>query len=150
MDTVTYPNAQVARFLTEQVIPVRLSFDAVPEATDFKVKWTPSLIIVDSDGEEHHRTTGFLEPIELMAMILLGIGKTHFDRERFKEAINVLDRLLKDFGKTDSAPEAMYYGGVSRYKDTKNPAPLKEAYERLNREHPTSEWTKRAAPYRLL
>ncbi len=83
-------------------------------------------------------------------MILLGIGKTHFEREAFTEAITSLDTLLKDYSKNDSAPEAIYYRAVSQYKSTHNAEPLKETYEKLHAEYPSSEWTKGAAPYRLL
>ena len=150
MDAVTYPNLDVIQFIQGHVVPVRLPFDAKPEADNFNVKWTPTLIILDHDGGEHHRTTGFLAPEELLPMILLGIGKTHFEREAFTEAITSLDTLLKDYPKSDSAPEAIYYGAVSRYKSTHKAQPLKEGYEKLQAEYPSSEWTKRAAPYRLL
>jgi tetratricopeptide (TPR) repeat protein len=150
MDAVTYPNLDVIQFIQGHVVPVRLPFDAKPEADTFNVKWTPTLIMLDHDGGEHHRTTGFLAPEELLPMILLGIGKTHFEREEFTEAITSLDTLLKDYPKSDSAPEAIYYGAVSRYKSTHKAQPLKEAYEKLQAEYPSSEWTRRAAPYRLL
>lgn len=150
MDAVTYPNLQVVKFIQDLVVPVRLSFDAKPESVDFNVKWTPTLVVLDSDGTEHHRTTGFLAPEELMPMILLGMGKTHFDREEFDEAIASLDRLLKDYSQSDACPEAIYYRGVSSYKRTHDAGPLKQAYEKLHSEYPSSEWAKRAAPYRLL
>ena len=127
MDAVTYPNLEVVKFIQDHVVPVRLSFDAKPESLDFNVKWTPTLVVLDSDGTEHHRTTGFLAPEELVPMILLGIGKSHFDREEYKEAIASLDRLLRDYSQSDSCPEAIYYGGVSRYKSTQEAQPLKES-----------------------
>jgi tetratricopeptide (TPR) repeat protein len=150
MDAVTYPNLDVIRFIQGHMVPVRLPFDAKPEADDFKVKWTPTLIILDHDGVEHHRITGFLAPEELLPMMLLGIGKAHFEREAFTEAIRSLDALLKDYPKSDSAPEAIYYRAVSQYKSTHSAEPLKEAYQKLHADYPLSEWTKRAAPYRLL
>jgi len=150
MDAVTYPNPEVVKFIQDHVVPVRLPSDAKPEADDFNVKWTPTLIILDLEGKEHHRTTGFLAPEELLPMILLGIGKTHFEREEFTEAITGLGKLLKDYRQSDSAPEAIYYQGVCLYKSTHEPQPLKEAYEKLQADYPTSEWAKRAAPYRLL
>jgi len=152
MDAVTYPNSDVVGFIEGNVVPVRLPFDAMPAAKDFNVKWTPTLIILDFEGGEHHRATGFVAPAELIPMVLLGLGKTHFDSEKFKEAIGMLDRVVSDYAASDSAPEAIYYQAVSRYKSTHSPQPLKEAYERLHRDYPypSSEWPKRAAPYRLL
>lgn len=150
MDAVTYPNPGVAKFIQDHVIPVRLPFDAKPESADFNVKWTPTLVVLDQYGAEHHRTTGFMAPEELIPMILLGIGKTHFDREEFEQAIASLDGLLKDYSQSDSSPEAIFFRGVSLYKSTHDAQPLKEVYEKLQSEYPSSEWTKRAAPYRLL
>ena len=129
---------------------MRLLFDAKPESENFKIKWTPTLIILDGDGEEHHRTTGFLDPGELLPMIALGSGKSHFDRGEYADAMASLDKLLDDYPKSDSAAEAIYYRAVSGYKHTNNPQPLKQGYEMLQAQYPNSEWTKRAAPYRLL
>jgi outer membrane protein assembly factor BamD (BamD/ComL family) len=119
-------------------------------STDFNVKWTPTLVTLDSQGKEHHRTVGFLSPEELIPSLLLGIAKSFFETDRFKEALQNIDRLLAEYPKSDSAPEAIYLRGVCRYKSTKDPKPLKDAYEKLNAEYPLSEWTKRAYPYRLL
>jgi tetratricopeptide (TPR) repeat protein len=150
MDAVTYPNENVIEFIQKNMIPLRVAFDAQPLATDFNLKWTPTLIALDADGKEHQRTVGFLPPEELIPSLLLGIAKSYFDRERFSEALSTLDKLIKDHPNSDSVPEALYLQGVSKYKSTHNPKPLKEAYEQLQAKYPSSEWTKRAYPYRLL
>jgi len=150
MDAVTYPNEGVIEFIQKNMIPLRVAYDAQPLATDFNLKWTPTLITLDADGKEHQRTVGFLPPEELIPSLLLGIAKSYFDRERFGEALAALDKLLKGYPKGDSAPEAIYLRGVCGYKSTHNPKPLKEAYEQLQAKYPSSEWTKRAYPYRLL
>jgi tetratricopeptide (TPR) repeat protein len=150
MDAVTYPNEKVGEFIERNFIPLRVAFDAQPLATDFKVKWTPTLITLDASGQEHHRTVGFLSPEELIPSLLLGMAKVHFDQNQFEPALSNLEKVLADYPKSDSAPEALYLRGVSRYKSTHSPKPLKEAYEELQKAYPSSEWTKRAAPYRLL
>ena len=150
MDAVTYPDAKVIGFISKNLIPLRVQFDAQPLATDFNVKWTPTLVTLDSEGKEHHRTVGFLSPGELIPSLLLGIAKSYFEMDRFEEALQNIDKLLAEYPKSDSAPEAIYLLGVCRYKSTKDPKPLKAAYEQLQAEHPASEWTKRAYPYRLL
>ena len=103
-----------------------------------------------STGKEHHRTVGYLPPEELIASLLLGMGKVDFDAERFDAALKNLEQLLRDYAKSDAAPEALFLRGVCQYKSTHNPAPLKAAYEKLQELYPASEWTKRAYPYRLL
>ena len=150
MGAVTYPNAEVGEFVSKNLIPLQVKSDAQPLANDFNVKWTPTLITLDAEGKEHHRTVGFLPPEELIPSLLLGIAKCHFDRDRFAEALASLDKLLSEYSKSDSAPEAIFLRGVSRYKSTHDPKPLKEAYEKLQSEYPSSEWTKRAYPYRLI
>jgi TolA-binding protein len=150
MGAVSYPDASVIEFVHKYMIPLRVRFDAQPLSTDFNVKWTPTIITLDADGKEHHRTVGFLAPEELIPSLLLGIAKSHFDLNRFSEALLSLEKLLTDYPESDSAAEAIYLQGVSRYKNTHDPKALKEAYEKLQAEYPSSEWTKRAYPYRLL
>jgi tetratricopeptide (TPR) repeat protein len=150
MDAVTYPDTKVITFINQHMIPLQVPFDAQPLATDFNVKWTPTIITLDADGREHHRTVGFLAPEELIPSLLLGIGKACFDTEKFDKALVYLDNLLTQYPRSDFAPEVIYLQGVCRYKSTENPAPLKEAYEKLKAKFPLSEWTKRASPYRLL
>ena len=53
----------------------------------YAVKWTPTVIIMDSDGEEHHRFVGYLPPEDFIAQIILGKGKVDFDLDRFEQAI---------------------------------------------------------------
>ena len=150
MDAVTYPQGKVIEFIENHFIPMRVAFDAQPLSADFKIKWTPSLIVLDAEGKEHHRSVGFLAAEELIPALILGIAKTHFDRDQFEETLRILEKILADYPKSDSSPEALYLRGVSRYKSTHKAQPLKEAYEQLQATYPTSEWTKRAAPYRLL
>jgi len=150
MGAVTYPNEKVVEFVTKNLVPVQVLSDAQPIASNFNIKWTPTLITLDPEGKEHHRTVGFLPPEELIPSLLLGIAKSHFDRERFADALASLDRLVADYPKSDATPEGIYLRGVSRYKSTHDPKPLKEAYEKLQAEYPSSEWTKRAYPYRLI
>ncbi|MBW2064871.1 MAG: tetratricopeptide repeat protein [Deltaproteobacteria bacterium] len=150
MDAVTYPEIAVVDFINENLIPLRIAFDAQPLATDFNVKWTPTLVTLDTSGKEHHRTVGFLGPEDLIASLLLGIGKIYYDGDNFDEARARLDKVASEYSKTSSAPEAIFFKGVCGYKGSKDPKKLKEAYEKLQSEFPESEWTKRAYPYRLL
>ena len=149
MDTVTYPNEKVISFITEKVIPLQVPSDQ-QLAADFNVKWTPSLLILDQDGNEHHRTVGFMGAEELIPSILLGIGNAHFNKNEFAEALECYGAILADYAKCDAAPEALFQKGVSLYKKTSDPIPLKEAYNALLEKYPESQWTKRAYPYRLI
>jgi tetratricopeptide (TPR) repeat protein len=150
MDAVTYPDEKVMAFVQEYLIPLQVAFDAKPLSQDFNIKWTPTLITLGADKREHHRTVGFLDPDAFIASSLLGIGKYHFDTDRFQEALGFFEKIISGHPRSDSAAEAIFLRGVSRYKNTGDAKPLKEAYETLSSQYPDSEWAKRAYPYRLL
>lgn len=149
MDAVTYPDAKVIAFINEKIVPLRVPADN-QLAAEYKVTWTPTLVTLDFYGREHHRTVGFLPPHELIPSLLLGVGKTDFDAEQFNDAVLHLNRLLADYPASAAAPEAVYLRGISRYKSSRDPKPLKEAYEKLKADYPASEWVHRAQPYSLL
>ena len=150
MDAVTYPNENVYNFINQHFVPLRVRFDAQPNAENFNVKWTPTIITLDANGREHFRTLGFLSPEDFIPSLYLAIGKSSFDTENLDKALVYFDNLLTKYPKSEFTPEGIYLQGVSRFKSSNNPMPLKEAYEKLNLKYPENEWTKRAYPYRLL
>ncbi len=150
MDAVTYPTAEVQDFIEENLIPLRVNYDAAPHAADFNIKWTPTLITLDTDGSEHHRTLGFLSSGELVAALLLGLGKVKYDSDDFAPALEFFEKVLANHPKSSATPEALFLRGVTRYKNTQEASHLKEAFKELQKTYPTSDWTKRAEPYDLL
>lgn len=150
MDAVTYPDTQVISFINRNVIPLRVPYNHPTLAEQFQVKWTPTLVIVDSEGKEHHRTVGFLAPEGLIPSLMLGKAKQDFDLDDYEGAMATLESLFRNYPRSDAAPEALYLYGVTRYKSSHDPKPLKETYEKLNAQYPESEWTRRATPYGLL
>ncbi len=100
MDAVTYPKKEVIEFIQEYMISLRVAFDA-PLAKDFQVKWTPTLVTLDPQGKEHHRTVGFLPPEQLVPSLLLGMGKCHFDQDQFPEALTLLEKQPCVEGESD-------------------------------------------------
>ena len=150
MDAVTYPDNKVIERIQKSFIPLLIAYDAKPLSSDFNIKWTPTLITLGADGKEHHRTVGFLDPDGFIANSLLGIGKYHFDNDRYPEALSFFDTIVADHSQSKTIAEAIFLQGVSRYKNSGDPKPLKEAYGSLSSDFPDSKWTKRAYPYRLL
>ncbi len=150
MDAVTYPQEEVVRAVNGSFIPLRFPYDRKPYSSDFNVRWTPTVVVLDAEGKEHHRTVGYLPPGEIIASLALGAAKCDFDLGRYVEARSLFDRVVSELPATDFVPEAVYYRGVSGYKHSGKPAPLKEAYQILARDYAESEWAKRAYPFRLL
>lgn len=149
MDAVTYPNEQVANFIIDKVVPLRVPADH-PLSRDFKITWTPTLITLDFYGKEHQRTVGFLPPEELIPSLLLGMGKSDFETDQYNDAIIHLNMLLAGYPQSGAAPEAVFLRGVARFKGSHDAKPLKEAYQQLTADYPASPWAKRADPYKLL
>jgi len=147
MDAVTYPNKAVIEFINSNMIAVRVRHDQRPLAEDFKVKWTPTLITLDMDGTERHRTVGFLPPEELIPSLMSGIGKAHLERGEFAKAIPRFEMLVSKYPKSGAAPEAVFFLGVARFQSAQDPKFLKKAYDQLAAQYPQSEWTTRASPY---
>lgn len=150
MDTVTYPQDEVAAFFREHLLPVRKAHDAEELGPLFAVVWTPTLILLDALGREHHRTVGFLDPDELVASLLLGMGKLRLAGDGFEECRQFLGRLLDEYPRSEFAPEAVYYSGINLFRQTYDPGELGAMYQRLQREYPASGWCNRASPYSIL
>jgi hypothetical protein len=150
LDAVTYPNKKVVEFLQSKVVPLQLKSDAKPESTDYNVKWTPNMLVLDPEGKEHHRIIGFLPAVELIPAVLLGAGKAAFDGDRLDEAIQCFDQILNEYPYSSAAPEAVYFRGVSLYKSTHVVSHLADAYKKLQTHYHYSEWARRAYPYWLL
>ena len=85
MDAVTYPDPAVIDFMSDALIALRVPSDSKPLSDDFNVKWTPTLITLGPDGQDHHWTVGFLGPKELIARLLLGEGKYFFDNNNLRQ-----------------------------------------------------------------
>ncbi len=150
MDAVTYPDTKVIEFIDKNVVALRVPFDSQPLAGRFNVKWTPVLAVLDQDGVGHQQTLGFFPAEEFIPSLMLGIAKVHFDLDQLEKALPTLHTLQADYPASAVIPEAIYLEGVSRYKHSHEPKTLKDAYELLQADFPSSEWTRRAEPYRLL
>jgi hypothetical protein len=150
MDQVSFTETGVTNFITDRMIALRAEVGDRNLASDFRVVWTPTLIVLDYYGKEHQRTVGYIPPDELVASLLLGIGKVGFENDQFSEAVIQLNTLLNGFPKSASAPEAVYLRGVARYKSSHAVGVLKDTYQQLLAQYPESKWTRRAEPFSLL
>jgi hypothetical protein len=150
MDAVTYPDEKVTDYISNKYIALRLANNAEPYASDFMVKWTPRIIVFDAAGQIHQSTIGFSSPEEFIPFLELALAKADFNLNHLEECKIHLDLILNNHPNSFSAPEAVYYKGVTDYKLSGEAGPLKDAYNTLKDRYPDSEWTQRAAPYRLL
>jgi hypothetical protein len=148
-----YPDERVARFISENFIPARVHVRE--QADDFKrlgerfgAQWTPSILTLDPDGVERHRVEGFLEAEELLPQLMLALAHTAFQRGDWPDAERRFGEALSQFPKADSAPEARYWMGVSRYKASGDPVALGETERDLAARYPKSTWARKASVWK--
>ncbi|MBI5571826.1 MAG: thioredoxin family protein [Desulfomonile tiedjei] len=75
-------------------------------AAQFRVEATPTIVILDGDGIEHHRIVGFLPPEEFIPSLMLGIAKGDYAHRAFNRSLVMLDLILSSYPYSRPAPEA--------------------------------------------
>ncbi|CAO0820435.1 Thioredoxin family protein [Desulfarculales bacterium] len=150
MGAVTHPTPAVIEFLNHEMVALKLTPQTEPQASDFWVRWTPALFVLDPYGNPHHRMIGFVPPEEFLPHLLLGKALALLAHRRFNDALANLERLLEAHSQSFAAPQALYYRGICRYHTSKDASHLKIAHQILAAEYPASEWTGRTKPYLLL
>ena len=111
----------------------------------FHVDWTPTVLILDPEGNERHRIEGFLPNDDFLAQLHLGVAQVAFKAGKFEQAAEHYDRVVRDFPGTDAAPEAQYWAGVSRYKATGSGDALKATADAFKQRYGETAWGKKAS-----
>ena len=133
-------------FIINNFVPVRLHIKKHPEAMErFGVNWTPTVLISDGEGKEHHRIEGFLPTPEFLGQLQLGLGHAQFNRKNFADAERQFRDVVEKLSGTEAAAEAMYWAGVSRYKATNDASALKATAQAFKDRHQNSIWAKKAS-----
>lgn len=110
----------------------------------FGANWTPTIMVLDANGKERHRVEGFLERDPFFAQLKLGLAQAAFSNQQWDEAERLFEEVVSS-GDSDTAPEAAYWAGVTRYKRSGDPATLGETHKRLSTQYGGSTWAKKAA-----
>ena len=107
MDTVTYPEPRIVDFVNRYLIPVRVNTGSPgPLPARFAIQYTPTLVLLDDDGKEQHRSVGFEPPEQFVPSMLLEIGKSFFNHNQFSKALAIFDKILSDYPRSSSAVTA--------------------------------------------
>jgi TolA-binding protein len=145
-----YSQPQIAQFIRDHFVPVRVHVkDDRDEYTRlsemFNAQWTPTILVVDPPGTERHRIEGFLPVDDFASQLALGVAKSAFARGQFAEAQRAYQEIVSTFPKTDAAPEAQYWSGVSRYKATGDASALGETAKQFKERYAETSWAKKAS-----
>jgi outer membrane protein assembly factor BamD (BamD/ComL family) len=104
------------------------------------VPWTPTVLILDSNGIERQRTEGYLPNKEFRARLEMGLARIAFMHKQWPEAERRYGEIVERYAKTTAAPKALYWRGVSRYKATNDHAVLSKTADELKEKYPGSVW----------
>ena len=106
--------------------------------------WTPSVVILDPNGEERSRIEGYLPKDEFQAQLLMGLARVAVIQKKWSDAENLYRQVVDQFGNTASAPEALYWRDVSAYSRSHDYVALQKVAAELKQKYPGSVWTKKA------
>lgn len=115
MDTVTYPNPRVVELIKEWMIGVRVDVSSQRDlAMQFQIQYTPTLIILDGDRKEHHRSVGFHPPEQLLPELMVAAAKAHFQNKQFRKALGLSKKVLTDYPRHTLTAEASRIEAAAR------------------------------------
>jgi TolA-binding protein len=145
-----YPDSAVASYIDQHFTPVRIHVrDHAAEwkrlGDRFGVQWTPTVLVVDSSGQERHRIEGFLPAEDFLAQLELGRAKAAFGTGQFEEAERRFRAAVDHHPGSEAAPEALYWAGVSRYKRTNDPSALADTARGFRERYQDTSWAKKSS-----
>jgi len=146
LGTVTYPNATVVDYISKNFIPLQINVQTNSEIVNkYRVFWTPTILVLDANGTEYYRLNGFLPPDEFIPQLEFGLGMMALEKQDYKTASAHLKSVVEKYPKSNIAPEAQYWLGVSEYKAAHNVEALLNAWRKLKKDYPNSIWAKKVS-----
>jgi hypothetical protein len=105
------------------------------------------VLLLDSDGKERVRLEGYLPNTDFIAALECGLGRIAFVHKNYADAERWYDDVVTRFSQSHSAPGAMYWRAVARYKATNDHTVLGKVAEELRSTYPSSVWASKAIPW---
>ena len=96
------------------------------------------MVILDPNGVERFRLEGYLPKDEFRAQLELGLARVAFMGKHWAEAEQRYAAVLEKYPQSKSAPEALYWKGVSHYKATNDHTVLSELPGQFREQYPDS------------
>lgn len=137
---------EVSTFINENFLPVEAHIKEHPVYFHrFDTVWTPTVLIMDSDGDERWRIEGYLPKNEFRPQLETGLARVAFMRKQWADAEQRYARVVEFYPDTSAAPEAVYWRGVSQYKRTNDHTVLGGVAEQFNEKYQDSVWAQKAS-----
>lgn len=144
MDTVTYPHPSVIASLMNQFVPCQLESGKNAElARKLGIRWLPGLVIVDKEERPAHSVVGFLPPSDLLVELSYGRAILAMGAKRYDEAHALFAEVARTEG-AERAPEACFWWGISKYRQTKDfSQSVKEPWGTILERWPKTQWARK-------
>src|SRR2546428_2686147 len=119
MDTVTYPHESVIAEVSRNFVPCKLeSAKNVELARKFSARWLAGVVVADADERPAHVSIGFLPPADFIDELRFGRAIAAMGQKRYDDAHSIFATVGSRGG--ERAPEALFWWGISRYRQMKD------------------------------
>jgi Tetratricopeptide repeat len=136
----------VSAFINENFVPLEAHIKEHPAYFHrFDALWTPTVLVLDSDGDERLRVEGYLPRDEFRPQLEMGLARVAFSHKRWADAERLYAQVVERYPDSKVAPEAVYWRGVSHYKATNDHTVLGEVASALGERYPDSVWAMKAS-----
>jgi TolA-binding protein len=105
------------------------------------------VIILDPNGKERFRIEGYLPKDEFRAQLELALARVAFMSKDWADAERRYSEVLERYPESKSAPEALYWKGVSHYKATNDHTVLGELPGMFQEKYPDGMWALKTAAW---
>ena len=138
----------MSAFINQNFVPLEAHIKEHPAYFHrFDAVWTPTVLVLDAEGEERARNEGYLTKEEFRAWLEMGLARIAFMRKKWDEAEKRYAQVVERYPDTASAPEAVYWRGVSHYKATNDHTVLGELPGQFKEKYPDSVWALKTAAW---
>ena len=138
----------MANFINETFVPLEAHIKEHPAwFKRFDALWTPTILVMDSEGVERYRIEGYLPKTSFRARLEMGLGRVAFMKKKFADAEKIYASVVENYAETTAVPEAIYWRGVCHYKATNDHTVLGEVAKELIEKYPGDEWTLKSGPW---
>ena len=140
-----YPSAQVTELISTEMLAVRSHVKNTPQYWGrFNVRWTPTVLLLDSRGREQHRIEGYLPTDEFLGQLYFGLGLVAAGEKDWERAIRHFEIAASEFANTDAGPAGLYWLGAARYSHSHDASHLRKTAEEFLRRFTNTSWAKRS------
>jgi hypothetical protein len=136
----------MSSFINENFVAVEAHIKEHPAYFHrFDALWTPTILVLDSNGVERLRIEGYLPRDEFRAQLEMGLARVAFMQKQWADAERRYAQVVEHYPDSKVAPEALYWRGVSHYKRTNDHAVLGEMANTFAEKYQDSVWALKAS-----